>query len=115
MAETTAESVMAAFPKGVILPWNSKYPKDNPSTRVPKGWAICDGQNDTPDLRKRFLMGTDSFADVGASGGAAAHEARRVAKENNAGEGYYCVKAAGRSRQTEILPPFASVIFIMKL
>lgn len=26
---------------------------------VPDGWAICDGQNGTPDLRGRFVLGSD--------------------------------------------------------
>lgn len=109
MAEMTAESVLAAFPQGLIFAW---YSRTGP---VPPGWAICDGQNGTPDLRDRFLLGAGSFEGVGRRGGKAVYDARRVAKENDEGAGYYCVKAESRSRQTEILPPFETVIFIMKL
>jgi hypothetical protein len=28
-------------------------------TNIPQGWVICDGQNNTPDLRGRFVIGTD--------------------------------------------------------
>jgi microcystin-dependent protein len=38
-------------PYGSIMLWNG-----SPET-VPKGWAICDGQNGTPDLRDRFVIG----------------------------------------------------------
>jgi hypothetical protein len=109
MSEITAETMLAAFPQGLILPWYSK------NSRVPAGWAICDGQNGTPDLRDRFLMGTGSFNDVGRRGGKAVHEARRVKQEDEEGKGHYCVKAADRSRQTEVLPPFETVVFIIKL
>ena len=27
------------------------------TTDIPKGWALCDGSNDTPDLRNRFVVG----------------------------------------------------------
>ena len=46
-------NVMGKFnylPTGVIVAWNGKD--------VPKGWALCDGQNNTPDLRGRFILGS---------------------------------------------------------
>lgn len=33
---------------------------------VPDGWVICDGQNGTPDLRGRFVLGSDG-SDEGAN------------------------------------------------
>lgn len=36
-------------PRGCVVAWN------NPT--IPKGWAICDGGNGTPDLRGRFILG----------------------------------------------------------
>lgn len=27
---------------------------------IPKGWAICDGSNNTPDLRNRFIRGINT-------------------------------------------------------
>jgi microcystin-dependent protein len=37
------------LPRGVIVAYNSSTP--------PFGWAICDGTNNTPDLRGRFILG----------------------------------------------------------
>ena len=36
---------------------------------APSGWAICDGQNGTPDLRDRFIVGAGSAYSVGNTGG----------------------------------------------
>ena len=64
-----------AFPKGIIVAWSG------PQDQIPKpasGWALCDGQNGTPDLRGRFLVGinpdlgkNESFSkyDMGNTGG----------------------------------------------
>jgi microcystin-dependent protein len=41
------------FPTGMVIMWSGK------ETNVPQGWAICDGKNGTPDLRGRFVIGTD--------------------------------------------------------
>ena len=37
---------------------------------IPTGWALCDGNNGTPDLRNRFIVGAGSTYSVGATGGA---------------------------------------------
>lgn len=59
-AQLASLSVMGAtLPVGTILPW---YSKTGP---VPDShWAICDGQNDTPNLKNMFLRGAPSFAAV---------------------------------------------------
>ena len=48
------------LPKGTILGWYASAPP-------PPGWALCDGQQGTPDLRGRFLMGAET---AGLEGGA---------------------------------------------
>lgn len=37
------------MPKGAIIMWNG--------SNIPNGWALCDGKNETPDLRGRFIIG----------------------------------------------------------
>lgn len=39
------------LPTGAVIMWHGD--PDN----VPPGWAICDGKNNTPDLRDRFVIG----------------------------------------------------------
>lgn len=36
---------------------------------IPEGWALCDGQNGTIDLRNRFVLGAGSTFTVGDTGG----------------------------------------------
>ncbi|WP_299210103.1 hypothetical protein [uncultured Dokdonia sp.] len=36
--------------KGTIIMWHGD------TTTIPKGWAICNGNNDTPDLRNQFIV-----------------------------------------------------------
>jgi hypothetical protein len=37
---------------------------------IPAGWLLCNGANGTPDLRDRFIKGSDT---PGTTGGAATH------------------------------------------
>lgn len=60
---TVAISAPGVIPVGGIVIWTQ--------SKIPDGWAICDGQNNTPDLRGRFVMGTLS-TELVATGGVAA-------------------------------------------
>ena len=42
------------LPTGVIVMWSGAV------STVPSGWALCNGQNGTPDLRDRFIVGAGS-------------------------------------------------------
>lgn len=50
-------------PVGTIVIWSGTA--DN----IPTGWQLCDGTNDTPDLRDKFVLGAGNKYDVGATGG----------------------------------------------
>ena len=50
------------FVTGMIMMYNG--------STAPSGWAICNGQNGTPDLRDRFVVGAGSGYSVGNTGGA---------------------------------------------
>ena len=36
---------------------------------IPTGWYLCDGNNSTPDLRDRFVVGAGNSYSVGDNGG----------------------------------------------
>jgi microcystin-dependent protein len=53
-----------AFVKGMIIMWGGAV------NALPTGWALCNGQNGTPDLRSRFIVGAGSTYKVDNTGGA---------------------------------------------
>jgi hypothetical protein len=59
-------SVGTQIPKGFIGIWSGSI------ATIPTGWALCDGNNGTPNLGDKFVLCTGAFA-VGASGGSTQH------------------------------------------
>lgn len=57
-----------AVPSGIICMWSGE------STAIPSGWHLCDGTQNTPDLRNRFIVGAGSTYGVGDTGGEATHK-----------------------------------------
>ena len=53
----------SGVPSGTIVMYNG--------STAPTGWAICNGQNGTPDLRDRFIVGVGSSYSLGAQAGSA--------------------------------------------
>lgn len=51
---------IAGVPVGTICAWSKPD--------IPEGWALCDGENGTPDLRDRFILGSGT-KDIGETGG----------------------------------------------
>ena len=134
------------IPKGIIVMWSG--------ATVPEGWALCDGQNGTPDLRNRFVLGAGGGYGIGTTGGnseinlahshtindhthsysgntgAAQGDVVNRTKDNNlyttAGTAHYHSYSGttggasdrGTNSQlgnTNILPPYYALAFIMKL
>ena len=62
VAVKLADSVL---PLGAIVMYSGSY------SVIPEGWTICDGLNDTPDLRNRFIIGATSDIDLDTTGGSA--------------------------------------------
>jgi len=60
-------AVAAALPSGLILLWHGS------SASIPSGWVLCDGNNGTPNLRDKFIVGAGSTYAVAATGGEATH------------------------------------------
>ncbi len=48
---TLNTQVQSGIVKGMIVMWSGQ------SNQIPKDWAMCNGQNGTPDLRDRFILG----------------------------------------------------------
>ena len=66
----TANSIFNYLPKGTIVAFNSATP--------PAGWTLCDGNNGTPDLRGRFILGAGQGTNltnrkITTTGGAETH------------------------------------------
>ena len=51
------------MPAGGIIMWSGS------ESNIPSGWALCNGQNGTPDLRDRFVIGAGSTHRAGDTGG----------------------------------------------
>lgn len=56
-------SDFSSIPTGVIVMWSGA------SDAIPTGWVLCDGNNNTPNLVDRFIVGAGSTYTVGATGG----------------------------------------------
>lgn len=53
------------FVKGMIIMWGGNV------SDIPFGWKLCDGNNGTPNLKDRFVVGAGGTYNKGATGGAA--------------------------------------------
>jgi len=67
LQERIVELENAKLPSGVILIWSGAI------VDVPNGWVICDGNNGTPDLRDKFIVGAGSSYGVEDTGGENTH------------------------------------------
>ena len=60
----SGNSAGGGIPSGGIIIWSGA------SNAIPTGWYLCDGNNGTPDLRERFIVGAggDNSTVSGTSG-----------------------------------------------
>jgi Phage Tail Collar Domain len=106
---------------GMILMWSGSV------NAVPSGWALCNGQNGTPNLVDRFILGASEDASARA-GGTSSHS-HSTGQGNNATRDVLTgVAAAGKNfdnvsdevhshsvSESSHVPPFYKLAFIMKL
>jgi Concanavalin A-like lectin/glucanases superfamily len=117
-----------AIVTGIIVMWSGKI------NEIPSGWALCNGQNGTPDLRSRFIMGTDAntaLTDPSRKGGNLfhAHQTNKAGRHRhgfggggsmslNTGLGSTTIYDDGEHEHSTIaadhLPPYFALAFIMK-
>ena len=116
-------------PSGCILIWSGAVGD------IPNGWVLCNGANETPDLRDRFIVGAGSTYGVGDTGGENTHTLtipeipshRHTLKEYNTYNGLesisYAEASSPRTKYTgyegggdphENRPPYYALCYIMK-
>ena len=61
----TIPASSSTLPAGMILLWSGAVGS------IPSGYYLCDGNNGTPDLRNRFLIGAGNTYSVNQTGGTA--------------------------------------------
>lgn len=54
----------AEIPSGLIAMWSGAI------ANVPTGWHLCDGTEETPDLRDKFILSVSAEEEPGGTGGA---------------------------------------------
>lgn len=63
-SQLTTDIIAATrIPRGIITMWSGA------TNAVPSGWALCDGNNGTPNLKDRFIVGAGQSYGVGNTGG----------------------------------------------
>ena len=122
------------IPSGIICMWSGA------SNAVPSGWALCNGQNGTPNLMDKFVVGAGNTYSVGATGGEATHmltvnempsHSHNVLDTNSAAAQQTCISSrlygasynttatliqpTGGSQPYNNMPPYYALCFIMKL
>ena len=100
-------AIAAAVPAGVIALWHGL------ASAIPAGWALCDGQNGTPDLRGRFVVGAggEAYA-VGDTGGAATDP---LSKQDRTGGSVLGPMYIHTAQTHENRPPYYALCYIMRL
>ena len=106
----------ASVPSGAILIWSGA------SNAIPSGYVLCDGQNGTPDLRNRFIIGAGSSYSVGSTGGSTSHSHgfniktySSLGGTSGAGDsGNGCHPQNSPIVSATVLPPYYALCYIMK-
>lgn len=110
---------------GIICMWSGSI------VDIPDGWLLCDGNNDTPDLRDRFILAAHDSLPPGTTGGTARHthavtvqSAIDVLEEgteflSDAPDGQFSSVTKGHTHQATTdeqphLPPYFALALIIK-
>lgn len=51
------------IPAKIVIAWSGLI------NEIPNGWVFCDGNNNTPDLKNRFIVGTSNIYALNSTGG----------------------------------------------
>lgn len=119
-------------PAGTVVAWHpterSIHVDDTGQRHVipPEGWTICNGEEGTPDLRDRFLMGAGSVDQIGVRAGAATHGHAATSGQADGAYDSHAGMFAGLNitRKSHmhpitvdpatVVPPHVKLVYIMK-
>ena len=132
-ADPTFETVSmtGGVPSGAILMWSGAV------NAIPTGYVLCNGQNNTPNLIDKFVVGAGSVYAVDATGGSATHSLTEAempahvhhvyiaadsgtpyghvyASGNNNTQGAVATTSKGSGNAHNNLPPYYALAYIMK-
>lgn len=107
---------------GMIIVWSGSI------ATIPGGFALCDGNNGTPDLRDRFLLGASGAIAPGTTGGAWNHvhtftgdghqhdipAGAQIAAGSGKADGTSQAAALGTVNQATGMAPYYALAYIMK-
>ena len=108
---------------GMIILWFGGF------ATIPAGWAFCDGQNGTPDLRGKFVRAVGGGFAFGATGGSEVHNhlfesdphhhgftpGTEFASYGTANVDDMDVITEGRTDDGSSAPSYHTLIYMMKL
>lgn len=122
-----SETIPFALPdvlRGMILQWHGLV------STIPSGFALCDGNNGTPDLRERFIVCAQNDGQVGNVGGTSnqshtftgdghthptVHVPPYTVETSVPTDKIQATNVTGTTDQSDNRPPFYTLAFIMKL
>lgn len=84
----------ALLPTGSIIMWYGSV------ASVPLGWRLCNGQNGTPDLRDRFVVGAGGGFAAGQRGGSSALNVNGTTSVSGAHDHPVSITSAGAHTHT---------------
>jgi len=131
--DANIEGSLNLLPKGIIVAWGSDT--------IPAGWALCDGNNGTPDLTGKFIFGSNKNRKLNSTGGAEnvtlsvsqipshSHNLKVGKGDGHTNIGYVdqwdtkiiigsksgYISNTGGGKPHENMPPYTALNFIMKL
>lgn len=103
----TGGALAEIVPTGLIAMWSGA------ADAIPAGFALCNGENGTPDLRGRFVVGAgNSDYPVGATGGTAVEELTDFMRTGGSVMEHF---RAYTSATHDNRPPYYALCYIMKI
>lgn len=108
--------------RGIVAIWSGAI------VDIPAGWVLCDGDNNTPDLRDLFIVGAGTAYNPGDTGGLTEHTHTFTSDthdhhidvgdeiETGTGRGFDTTDevVTGTTDVNHNIPPFCALAFIMK-